>query len=186
MLVWLSVWSEMQTCVWPSWCHCHSLSFASVKSRLVLPFWFWLTRVVPEKGPLNGCVCVCMSMVFAAGGYDNAWLPAWGLATQDWTTSWRCVPSTLVHTWQQTTDVLWGPYGTQFYSSAALDPRVGHTMDIHSPFISVLCHSDWLFHGESSPHLDVVHPVVFLACVHLALFLALSLVSLWCDCMLVC
>ena len=29
------------------------------KSRLVLPFWYWLTQVVPEKGPLNGCVCVC-------------------------------------------------------------------------------------------------------------------------------
>jgi len=25
----------MQTCIWPSWCHCHSLSLASVKSRLV-------------------------------------------------------------------------------------------------------------------------------------------------------
>ena len=53
MLAWLSVWSEVQTCVRPSWCHCHSLSFASVKSRLVLPFWY---RVVPEKGPLNGCM----------------------------------------------------------------------------------------------------------------------------------
>ena len=34
------------------------------KSRLVLPFWYWLTRVVPEKGPLNArarvCVCVCV------------------------------------------------------------------------------------------------------------------------------
>ena len=37
-----------------------SLSLASVKSRLVLPFWYRLTRVVPEKGPLNGCVCVCV------------------------------------------------------------------------------------------------------------------------------
>ena len=37
---------------------CHSLSLASVKSRLVLPFWYRLTRVVPEKGPLNVCVCV--------------------------------------------------------------------------------------------------------------------------------
>ena len=75
------VWSEAQTCIyihtnlysaknrenesealnlWPSWCHCHSLSLASVKSRLVLPFWYRLTRVVPLKGPLNGCcVCVC-------------------------------------------------------------------------------------------------------------------------------
>ena len=50
----------MQTCIWPSRCHCHSLSLASVKSRLVLPFWYRLTRVVPQKGPLNGCVCVCV------------------------------------------------------------------------------------------------------------------------------
>jgi len=59
VLAWLSVWSEVQTCIWPSWCHFHSLCLASVKSRLVLPFWYWLTWVVPEKGPLNGCVCVC-------------------------------------------------------------------------------------------------------------------------------
>ena len=60
VLAWLSVWSEVQTCIWPSGCHCHSLSLASVKSRLVLPFWYRLTRVVPDKGPLNGCVCVCV------------------------------------------------------------------------------------------------------------------------------
>ena len=43
-------------------------------------------------------------------------------------------------------------------SLAVLDPRVGHTMDVLSPFIPVRCHSDWLFHGESCPRLDVVHP----------------------------
>jgi len=43
-------------CIWPGWCHCHSQSLASVKSRLVLPFWYRLTRVVPDKGPLNWCV----------------------------------------------------------------------------------------------------------------------------------
>jgi len=59
----LSVWSKVQTCIWPSWRHCHSLSFASVKSRLVLPFWYRLTWVVLEKGPLIVCVCVraCVS-----------------------------------------------------------------------------------------------------------------------------
>jgi len=31
---------------------------ASVKSRLVLPFWYRLTRAVPDKQLLNGCVCV--------------------------------------------------------------------------------------------------------------------------------
>ena len=34
-------------------------TLASVKSRLVLPFWYRLTRVVLDKEPLNGCVCVC-------------------------------------------------------------------------------------------------------------------------------
>jgi len=60
VLVWLNLWSNVQTCIWSSWCHCHSLSLASVKSRLVLPFWYRLTWVVPEKGPLNECVCVCV------------------------------------------------------------------------------------------------------------------------------
>ena len=57
--MWLSVWSKVQTCIWPSWCHCHSLSLASVKSRLVLPFWYQPTQVVPEKGR-QMCVCVCV------------------------------------------------------------------------------------------------------------------------------
>ena len=26
VLAWLSVWSEVQTCIWPSWCHCHWVS----------------------------------------------------------------------------------------------------------------------------------------------------------------
>ena len=60
LLAWFSVWSKVQTCIRPSWCHCHSLSVASVKSRLVLPFWYRLTRVVPEKGPLKGCACACV------------------------------------------------------------------------------------------------------------------------------
>ena len=47
-------------------------SLASFKSRLVFPFCYWLTQVVLEKRPLNGCsdaivlhqlvmvdVCVC-------------------------------------------------------------------------------------------------------------------------------
>ena len=59
VLAWLFVWSDVQICIWPSRCHCHSLSLASVKSRLVLPFWYRLTRVVPDTGPLNGCVCAC-------------------------------------------------------------------------------------------------------------------------------
>jgi len=50
------------------------------------------------------------------------------------------------------------PVHPLFCSLAVLNPRVGHTMDVLSPFISVLCHSDWLFHGQSCPRFDVVHP----------------------------
>jgi len=59
----LSVWCEVQICIWPSWYHCHSLSLAPVKSRLVLPFWYRLTCVVLDKGLLNGCVFVYCSWV---------------------------------------------------------------------------------------------------------------------------
>ena len=67
VLAWLSILSEVQTCIRPSWCHCHSLSLASVKSRLVLPFWYRLTWVVPDKGPLDGGVYVC---VLSTAGWD--------------------------------------------------------------------------------------------------------------------
>jgi len=33
-------------------------------SYSVLPFWYWLTWVVPDKGPLNWCVCVCSLLVY--------------------------------------------------------------------------------------------------------------------------
>jgi len=34
----------------------------SNKSELVLPFWYRLTRVVPDNGPLNGCCCCFVVM----------------------------------------------------------------------------------------------------------------------------
>ena len=74
--------------------------------------------------------------------------------------------------------------GVLFCSLAVLDPRVGHTMDVLSPFIPacplILIDSATFWCCPS-------RPCVVLACVHLALFLALylypgnSLVSSWCD-----
>jgi len=59
VLAWLSAWGEVQICIWPSWCHCHLVSLAPVNPDLVLRFWYWLTRVVMDKDPLNGCCCCC-------------------------------------------------------------------------------------------------------------------------------
>jgi len=41
--------------------------FSKIKSRLILPFWYRLTWVVPDKGPLNRCVCVCCSYLHVSG-----------------------------------------------------------------------------------------------------------------------
>jgi len=51
--------------------------------------------------------------------------------------------------------------GPMFCFSAVLDPGIGHTVDVISPFISVLCYSDRLFHGESEDQCEAVtHRVV--------------------------
>ena len=34
--------------------------FSKIKIVVLLPFWDWLTRVVPDKGPLNGCMYYSM------------------------------------------------------------------------------------------------------------------------------
>ena len=49
------------------------LSLASVKSRLVLPFWYRFTRVVPEKRAVKQvCVCVCVCVLFLPQYHSNA------------------------------------------------------------------------------------------------------------------
>ena len=50
MLAWLSVWSEVQACIWPSWCHCHC--------QIGFSFVVLAHMGSPGQGPLNGCVCV--------------------------------------------------------------------------------------------------------------------------------
>ena len=102
VLAWLSVWSDVQICIWRCWCQCHSPSLASEKSRLVLPFWYRLTWVVPEKWPLNGCVyvraCVCV-WINMLGGILSSVVVSWTLyscctnvrSTSFYSTSHCCV-----------------------------------------------------------------------------------------------
>ena len=33
---------------------------SKIQTGTVVPFWYWLAWVVTDKGPLNGCVCVCV------------------------------------------------------------------------------------------------------------------------------
>ena len=39
VLALLSIWSEVQTCIWPSWCHCHSLASPAMGHWGTCPPW---------------------------------------------------------------------------------------------------------------------------------------------------
>jgi len=69
---------KVQICIWPSWCHCHSLSLAPVNpdlfSFLVLPLWCQLTWVVPDKiqdgHKTVVCVCMCVCVLIGKQWYQ--------------------------------------------------------------------------------------------------------------------
>jgi len=98
VMAWLSV------CIWRSWCHCHSLSLASVKSRLVLPFSFRLTRVVPDKGPLNRYVCVCF---YLQGHFDICYFIKYQWLTICCWPAVRSSSPTSDHWWRGLQNVSW-------------------------------------------------------------------------------
>ena len=54
--MWLSVRSEVQiVCIWSSCCHCHPKTPSSLASfKSIWPLWYWRSKVVLEKRPLNG------------------------------------------------------------------------------------------------------------------------------------
>jgi len=56
---------------------CRRGLFLLVKSRLVSPFWYRMTRVVLKKGSLEMCVCVCV------------WACIWGQETWDLSKAWN-------------------------------------------------------------------------------------------------
>jgi len=65
LLAWLSVWSEMQTCIQPSGCHCHSLSCFS-KIQIGFTFLVPADPGSPGKRAVKRvCVCVCVCVRIA-------------------------------------------------------------------------------------------------------------------------
>ena len=94
-----------------------------------------MVKVMSAVGCVCECVCVSVCSVSAAAVVQGS-LDARRLAT---TTAAQQDPrkrSSDSHQHQ-----MYAPDAVLFCSLAVLDPRVGHSMDILSPFISVLCHS---------------------------------------------
>jgi len=67
----------------------HMAQLMPLPPRLVFPFWYRLTRVVPDKGPLNGCVFAFSALTLLVGRQEGhpackklsggvlAWLSVW-------------------------------------------------------------------------------------------------------------
>ena len=60
MLVWLSVWSKVQTCIMAQLMPLTLTVSCFSKIQIGFTFLVPATWVLPEKGPLNGRVCVCV------------------------------------------------------------------------------------------------------------------------------
>ena len=70
MLAWLCVWVKVQICIWPSRCHCQSLSLAPVN-----PDWFYLPgftflvqahQTKSKRAEQRMCMCVCVCVCTGA------------------------------------------------------------------------------------------------------------------------
>jgi len=66
VLVWLSVWSEVQIiCVWSSWCHGHPVISCFIKIQIGLTFLVPACPGCPGKEAVNG-VSICLHASSAA------------------------------------------------------------------------------------------------------------------------
>ena len=99
----------------------------SAIAELLVSFWYWLNQVVPDKGPLNGCVCVRYAPVGTVNSVmhthnNNKTLPTFSMLVSElecldqshhlinWTTNWHIINSHLTQTafvinYEQTSEI---------------------------------------------------------------------------------
>ena len=107
---------------------------------VVLPFWYRLTQVVPDKGPLNGCVCVAINvhlpfLYVADVDIVNAVGLQW-VRLFSWRRCVHCSPVSECWPPATLTPVLTGFNATLAHSTKSLSPDSPHSTE-HSP-------ADWL------------------------------------------
>jgi len=84
VLAWLSVWSEVQTCIWFSWCHCHSSCFSKI--QIAFTFLVPAHPGSPGQGAVKR-VCVCVT------GINTMWLSNYFPLLKSTTQSmWKLLP----------------------------------------------------------------------------------------------
>ena len=64
MLAWLSVWNQVQTCIWPSWCHCRSLTCFS---KIQIGFTFLVPAHLGSPGQRAAKLVCCCCLAWMTG-----------------------------------------------------------------------------------------------------------------------
>ena len=128
VLAWLSVWSEVQICIWPSWCHCHSLSLA-LDCKIQIGFIFLVPahlgspgkRAVNRVCVLNGCVLLVNDVFLAF----YAWLAS-HVACR--CLRWTIVGLLIVHDVQRVESFFY--LGAMIHSYCSSDPKIHEARDL--------------------------------------------------------
>jgi len=82
VLVWLSVWSEVQMiCIWSSWCHCHPIISCFINTQIVLTF---LMPAFPGEDTVkrvslmyDAMRCVCVFDTWLVGQSGSLCILVW-------------------------------------------------------------------------------------------------------------
>ena len=160
----------------------------SVKSRLVLSIWCWLTRVVPDKGPLNGCVCVWLLCVMRHLAGQIVLRHRWHSAVLNIIISTAKLKMAYSCTWLKITTCVIFSHVTYQKRLCKCHP----TMFYMRPYRCILCdfmvlasdsHSKWnkvLSFGSLVIHAEKIRLVVDSSCIESALFSSISSVLLHC------
>jgi len=115
-----------------------AVSCAKIAQPIYLPFTLW-TRIGQRKHKFNRTCHVAVHQYAFMGGHIRA----------TWRIRLNRPSSAVMHTY---VNLLWTVvFCLHNDCSSVLFLSL-------SPFISILCHSDWLFHKRSCPRLDVVYP----------------------------
>jgi len=75
VLAWFAVWSEVQT-YGPADA---TATLASVKSRLVLPYWYRFTWVVRKKAVKQMCACILLCSPPSVGALSDTAIHRWSV-----------------------------------------------------------------------------------------------------------
>jgi len=131
------IWNEVQTCIWPSRCHCHSLHLAPVNPdwflpSWFLPFWYLLTWMVPDKFQKSSKTIVCVTVTHTR----NCFMALWILSRITWVSRYQKGKTNLDFTEARDSEWQWHQLG---HTQICISPQTDNHTSTHHCFLQDGC-----------------------------------------------